>query len=460
MKKHVEETISGGLWIFLGSLSVSLTGFLFWMVISRIVGVGNIGVASSIISSVSIAVTLVSAGLNFAVIREVAANGARSFTASLIIGIVSGTLATLIVQPLVLGIGYSELSLFASIMAIVTILSSVFQFSLIGFEKFRAYFISSLLGSLVKLIIGVVLAVLGLKLLSPLIGYMACPLVIMIVSAFVIISTVKVSDYKPALKDLRDLVVLMFSNYPYMFSNQLLTMLSIYLFAYLIGEPVSTGTLYISFMIVLAISSIPFALINASLPIGTRHNTDPFYESFRIGLAVATPVIVLAISLSQTILRIINPELVGGACTLRILLLTIVPLTGITTIIARLNKERRVKTLGLIGLARFILLILLLPLLAKNAGINGVAMSFLFSNVLVFLTVIVMYREFFYSTAIMWGIHVLAFLLSFTQVLNEFSLAIITLPVSLMILYVSRTLTFKEIYDIVMIINNTLRGSK
>ena len=51
------------------------------------------------------------------------------------------------------------------------------------------------------------------------------------------------------------MVFLTYSNYPYMFSNQLLSMLSVYVFAFLVGEALSTGTLYITLMVTLAKSA-------------------------------------------------------------------------------------------------------------------------------------------------------------------------------------------------------------
>ncbi|RLI43752.1 hypothetical protein DRO64_05205, partial [Candidatus Bathyarchaeota archaeon] len=67
MKDIVQETIIGGAWISLGSLSISLGGFVFWLVIARLVGAEALGVASAVVSCSGIAITLVSAGLGMAV---------------------------------------------------------------------------------------------------------------------------------------------------------------------------------------------------------------------------------------------------------------------------------------------------------------------------------------------------------------------------------------------------------
>ncbi len=457
MEKHVEDAISGGLWLFLGSLSVSLLGFIFWLVLSRIVGVEGVGVSSSIISAVSIAVTITSAGLNFAVIREVAANGARSFSASLILAVLSGMLSAVIVQPLINGLGYAVYGFFASILAFITVFSTVFQFSLIGFEKFKEFFYSALVGSLAKLVVGIVLALLGYGVFALLLGYTSYPLFVLIVACLLLLPVLRNNSSGASLIDLKNLIVLMLSNYPYMFSNQLLTMLSIYLFAFLVREPVSTGILYLSFMIALAISAIPSSIINASLPIGTRRNVDPFTDSFRIGLAVATPIIVLAIALSRLLLFLINPRLVDGVLTLEILLLSIAPLVALTTIIAKLNKDRRIFSLGLIGFTRLLALLVLLVLFVGIYGTLGVALSYLLANVVVLAVLLSRYKRIAGIFATIWGIHILSFLISCIGVFNDYVSAVISLTVSIAILYYAKILTFNELLNITRIIVSTLK---
>ena len=106
-------------------------------------------------------------------------------------------------------------------------------------------------------------------------------------------------------------------------------------------------------MIALAIAAIPGSLLRAALPIGTRRNVDSFSDSLRIGLALATPVVVAVIATPRTTLTLINPELVEGADTLRILMLSIAPLAALIASITKLNKEKNTKTLTIIGVARF-----------------------------------------------------------------------------------------------------------
>lgn len=106
MEKHVEDTVAGGTWIFLSSLTVSLPDFVFWLVITKLVSAESIGIASVVVSSASIASTLTSAGMNIAVIRESATKGPRTLSASLLLAVVAGTVAASVSMPLIGGLSY------------------------------------------------------------------------------------------------------------------------------------------------------------------------------------------------------------------------------------------------------------------------------------------------------------------------------------------------------------------
>ncbi len=73
MEESVREVIAGGARIFAGTLIASLTGLLFWFVVTKFSGVATIGEASTVISTAQMATTLISAGLGIAALREAAA---------------------------------------------------------------------------------------------------------------------------------------------------------------------------------------------------------------------------------------------------------------------------------------------------------------------------------------------------------------------------------------------------
>ena len=175
MEKHVEDTVAGGTWIFLSSLTVSLSGFVFWLVVTRLVGAESVGIASVVVSSASIAATLTSAGMNIAVIRESAAKGPRTLSASLLLAVVVGCVAASVSIPLIGGLGYSYLATYTTLLALLSTVSIALTCSLIGLERFRRHFIAVAAGSTAKLGVGVALAAIGLGFLAPILGFLAYP---------------------------------------------------------------------------------------------------------------------------------------------------------------------------------------------------------------------------------------------------------------------------------------------
>jgi len=456
LEKHVEDTIAGGTWIFLSSLTVSLSGFVFWVVVAKLVGAESIGMASMVVSSASIAATLTSAGMNLAVIREFAVKEFQVFTSTLLLAVLAGCLASSISLPLIGGLGYSHLATYTVSLAFLTVISVPLTSSLIGLERFREYFTAVAAGSIAKLSMGVALALLGLGFLAPLIGYIAYPLTASITALAILTTLTGMRLAYPSREDLKSLIVLTLSNYPYTISNQLLTMLSVYIFAYLVREAAPTGILYISMMIALAIAAIPNSLLRAALPIGTRRNVDPFSDSLRIGLALATPIVVVVIAAPRTILTLINPELVEGADTLRILMLSTAPLATLIAAITKLNKEKNTKTLSIIGVARLALLIALLVPLARTLGTVGTAIAFLVANVLIMPIALRHLPNTGRTIATLWTLHIATATLLYLIPINEVVAAIAAIALSIAVMHLTKTTTINELYDTLKTAVNTL----
>ena len=456
MDDAVQETVIGGTWIFLGSLSISLGGFVFWLVIARLVGAEALGVASAVVSCSGIAVTFVSAGLGIAVMREVAVKGLNALAASMPLALVMGVGAAFLAAFLAHGLGYLDLAGIAFLLALANTISTPLLSGLLGLEKFRGYFAASFTGSLAKVLFGIALAVLGFKVLAPLLGYLAHPIVAATAAVALITRVPRTDKIKLDPGGLKSLVFLTYSNYPYMFSNQLLSMLSVYVFAFLVGEALSTGTLYIALMIILAISAIPGSILNAALPVGARRNVDPFSEGFRIGLGLATPIIAVSLAAPTLILEAINLELVGGANALRILLLSIAPLTALTAVIIKLNKDAEKGKLTTLGLTRLIVLVALLPILTRIIGVEGAAAAFLLASTLLIPFALKIEPRISRPAAILWCIHLSVAIFAALAPVNEFVSAVIALAASISLMHITKIYTLTRYWNTLKTVINTI----
>ncbi len=382
------EVVVGGAWIFFATLVVSAAGFALWVIVSRILGVGVVGVTSAAVSAAGVASTLIAAGLPIAVMREFAAKGLNvlppATLATLVLGAASAIVATLMVAALPPSFGVPLWV--PPVLSLMSVASTVGLQALVGLGRFKEYFASTLTASLAKVVLGVGLALLGWGALAPLLGYVSYPIVALLVTTYFLITTYLTRPRgNPGGGSLAGgvlpLIKLTYSNYPFIFSTQILNMLSVYFFAVLTGRAVDTGTLYLSLMIVLILNAVVGSALNASLSVSLRRGVDPFTGTLRLALTIAAP-LAAAVSTAPTLpLHLINPALTGGASTLALLTLTIPPTAVATAALMKANKEGRHSTIAALGVTRLITLLTLLPPLARAAGTDGVALAYLAANV-------------------------------------------------------------------------------
>ncbi len=384
------EVVAGGSLLFLSSLTISSAGLIYWFIISRVLGVDSVGIISSLTSAAGLATALTSAGLPIAALREFAARGRYALKPALITSLTIAALSGVLAYGLSLKLGgeAGNLTWFPAVLSSLTVTSIPLAQALVGSGMFSEYFKTTLTASITKLIIGTAPLAIAATLLTPLTGYLSYPAAVIAAVTYYIIR--KASSRNKAgesriskgalVQEVKELVKLTYSNYPFMLSTQVMTVLSVYGFAVATGRMFGTGVLYLSLMIVLVISSITGSLLTASLSVGVRRDYDPFTNALRVGLGLTTPIAVTVSAAPTLCLMILNPKLVTGALTLSILALSIPPSLTITAAIMKLNKQNNHRKLTEIGLTRLTTLIIAL-ITGVNYGTEGVAAAYLLSNI-------------------------------------------------------------------------------
>ena len=330
-EESTREVIAGGIWIFTGNIIVSIFGLIFWIVVTRLIGVESIGVASTIISSSMIAITLFTAGLYISIVREVAAHGFQTYISALLFASVFGLLASALSIPLIILVNCPQYTFFGPFLVFFILLYTVSALSLIGFQRFRSYTLTVFIASSIKLILGILFILMGYGTYGVLWAFTLFYIIGFTTAFLLIISSVKEKNVSihELFSKFKSLVSLTFSNYPYAFSNQLLLMLSIYGFILMTGAFRETGVLYIAFMLMSTINGLPVAILSASLSIATRKGSDPFYEGYRIGISLSTLVIAFIVFLLPSISELLNLPINASIDVFRYLFLSIVPITSL-----------------------------------------------------------------------------------------------------------------------------------
>lgn len=448
----------GGSRLFASSVVSSLAGFLFWFVLARIVGVGIVGDTSAVISAAGVSATLISAGLNFAVIREVAARGSDGFVVGLLVGCIVGLVAGLIAIPLTSLLGLDRLSFEAGVLAFFSVLGVTASSGLIGFSRFGQFFIVSSVGALIKLVVGIALGLLGYLILAPILGMLAFPVTATILSLVFLRKYFDLESIRSSLDVLPSFLKLTYSNYANVLSNRLLTMLGVYLFAFLVREPVSTGSLYISLMVFLATMAIPGSILNALLPIATRKGSEPYLEAFRVGLGLTVPVLVLEGGFAGLVLWLIHPDLVYASDILRVLLISAPPLVLVQTVVTRFNQFLMTGRIALLGLVRLCVLLGLLPLLVSWYGLMGAGLAFLLANVAGAFVALFFMPGYLRGFLVMWGVTVLGvFAPLLTPWLSPIVSGTVYTLVAVGLLHVFKAFRFGELVSSVRLVFSSIR---
>ena len=81
--------LSGGFWLYIDTLVNSVTGYVFWLIISKLASVKDIGFATTAFSIAGLLTIFLSLGLVYAVLAGVPKYGGRIYWASLFLGSVA-----------------------------------------------------------------------------------------------------------------------------------------------------------------------------------------------------------------------------------------------------------------------------------------------------------------------------------------------------------------------------------
>jgi O-antigen/teichoic acid export membrane protein len=388
-EEAVVRAARGGFLILAGGLLASLLGLVYWLIMPRLAGLEAVGKASAVVSAAGVAVALVSSGLPLAALRE-SASGIEGFIASLVaatpLAVAAGLLALLLAYHLSLAAGLAS---WAAALAITGIFSAVLLQGIVGLGFFAYYATATFIGSLAKLLVGTALAILGLSVTAVLAGYLTHPITAAAIAGAAAARLVlKRGSRRHAgdnglLVEVRRVLLLTAGNYPTTLSQQLPLMLNVYLYALLGGTAVKTGALYIALMVSLVIAMIPGSLTTAALPVGeqTGYGGGLIANQLRLGLALAAPLAAAIAAAPYQLLAIIKPQLAREAWqATAILALAAPPVAAVGAAVLELNRQRRPGRIALVGAARLLTLLALLPLLVRRYGVTGAALAFLLAN--------------------------------------------------------------------------------
>lgn len=375
----VARVIKGGFWLYASMLVNNISGFIYWLIISKIAGSTILGLTSATIGLASLVNGMANLGLGVGLQHFLGQCLGRSDKVCFTRFFWTATYFTLLVHicvanPLILAgvLGYSFLGFSPAMLlyaGVIVILGSAMpiQASLIAMLRTDIVFLSSTIGNFLKILVGITLIQLGWGFGGAVVGYMLVSITVSILGMLCILGYADLTlvfDSKVLREILRGSIVSWLPGI-IVLAGQWIGVLAVY------GSSgaIETGYYYVAFVLASSVLGIGISMLNLLLPVlsglsdGRKSATN---KVLRISFVIIVPIAIYFIVYPWLPLSLLGREYMGASTILAILLLSCVPLAlyaTVNSLVYSYKKYREVLYLGLSqNVPRLILYLLLVPL--------------------------------------------------------------------------------------------------
>ena len=187
--KSSSDFVTPSMLLFIDNLLVSVGGWLYWLVISKLALASEIGLAVTVYSLVMLVTTLTQLGLEYPLLKKSSVPGSRILGTSLLIELVI-TLASIPFVFIVMNTLYNEsikhFTWISIALLIILSLEFVARFGLLGISNSKTVLIIDLIGLGIKLPTGFFLVYMSAGALGILVAYLLEALFITFTSLFIL----------------------------------------------------------------------------------------------------------------------------------------------------------------------------------------------------------------------------------------------------------------------------------
>ncbi len=383
------RVVKGGMWLYGTSMINNLSGFVYWMIISRIAGSSVLGTTSAIVGVASLMNGALSLGIPAGIQRYVGkAIGEGDpqemrayFWTSAIFSLTLYTFGAAVIFMLS-EIGLSAGNITPQMLRLASLLvllgsTSPFTALIIAHLRTQVLFAATLTGSVGKLIVGIMLVEMGFGWIGATMGYAASYLINLVV---MLAYSLKLA-YPLTAPSLSHLVEVLRAGLAtwipsiVALAGQWLSVL----FIYGVSNPSTTGRFYIAFAISNAVIFLATSMLSLLLPVlsgmkdGRKRVTDRMLNAV---LALATPIAAFLIAQPGMVLSLLGEEYIQASMDLRILLLGLIPLSVTTAIMRLIYAYGDYGKVTAIGLSQNIPRIVSYSILTPLIGSIGASTSY------------------------------------------------------------------------------------
>ena len=377
-RKSSSDFVSPSILLFIDNLLVSVGGWLYWLVISKLTFASEIGLAVTVYSLVMLGTTLTQLGLEYPLLKKSTVPGSRILGTSLVIELII-TLASIPFVLVVINTLYNEsIKHFTWIaIALLVILSIEFvaRFALLGISNARAVLIIDVIGLAIKLPTGFLLVYMSVGALGILLAYLFEGLFLTLTSLFVLkkTSSIQIGNRRYFKETIKDALI----NTPAKWSKMVIVILSVVLLAFMNINTSNVGIFYVALMITIVVGSFASSMAYMVIPSSSTLKTDLSSSSLRFSLSLTAPIVVALLVIPRSILSLIGPEYESAETVLLILAMAIIPSSITINLISKLNNLGKSNMLILTGIVQLVIFFISFFFLVPPYETMGAAISIL-----------------------------------------------------------------------------------
>jgi O-antigen/teichoic acid export membrane protein len=375
-KRRTEELstskfITGSVLLFIDQTVIAVGGWIYWLLISKLTPLQDVGLATAIFSLVGLVGTLTGLGLEYPILKRSHNQRSEILVTALVIEL-AATIGTLPFVIYFIDNFYrttQSLTLIAIGMLISNPVLSVTRFALLGVSDTKTVLAIDIIAIGVKFAAGYILVLMQFGAFGILISFLLFNLVLA-----VFCTSIAIKRHRFGLKEIRSIrqtISAGIVNMPSILSRTIILTLSVVLLASLGVGSTDIGIFYIALMISLFGAGFVSSSAYMVIPASSMSKTDLSSGSMRIGLSLTSPIIAALISSPKAILSLVGAQYISGETMLLVLSIGILPFSIVMTTISKFNylgQSKRLVMIGIVQIMTFLLFFFLLTPQYKGLG--------------------------------------------------------------------------------------------
>jgi O-antigen/teichoic acid export membrane protein len=378
----INKFVAPGFLLSVDLLLVSFVNWIYWLLISKVTTVTEVGQATSVYSFTVLTSAIALLGLEYSLIKRSSSERSQIVGTSIIIELLITAVAVSVLSYLLNSLYQGSLYGLSWIAMGIVIFSCqryILRYALLGISDARSVLKVNSMGVVLQLVSGYVLVTMGFGSAGILFSFLLNVSFVTGLSFLVVRGSFqfRIGNFKYARGIIKDALV----NTPTPLAKMVIYSLSVVLLASF-GEPQSDiGVFYIALMLSLVAGGFAANIAYMVIPASRISKVDMSTDSIRIGLSLTAPLIVTLMVVPTPILSLIGPEYTSADIILVVLSAAIFPYTIVINAISKFNNLGQSRRIIAIGSILVIVFLSSFVLLVPSYGTLGAGISILIASV-------------------------------------------------------------------------------